>query len=255
MPKNRIAFRVEREGAGMGNEKPWLLAEFPVVEYREILALQRGLVDAKARGALTHDLLLVPEHHPVFTLGHRGIRSGLLVGEDFLAARGIEVVHVERGGDVTYHGPGQAVAYPIVDLTANGWKVADFVNAIEEIMIRTAGQWGIRAQRDVLNRGVWVAGRKLGSVGIAVRREISFHGLALNVDMDLRPFTWINPCGLAGCQMTSLKKETGQDILMKDVREALALHAEAIFGVSFERVKPAQLYAILETTKPENHSA
>jgi lipoate-protein ligase B len=238
----------------MRKYKPWLLVEFPVADYREILALQRGLVDAKARGALTHDLLLVLEHHPVFTLGHRGTRSGLLVGEDFLAARGIEVVHVERGGDVTYHGPGQVVAYGIGDLRANGWKVADFVNAIEEIMIRTAARWEIPAARNPQNRGVWVAGRKLGSVGIAVRREISFHGLALNVDMDLRPFTWINPCGLAGCRMTSFGEETGKDISMADVREALALDAGEIFGVSFERVNPEQLDAVLGTGKPTNHS-
>jgi lipoyl(octanoyl) transferase len=245
---------MEREGASMRKDRPWLLVEFPVVDYRELLALQRGLVDAKARGALAHDLLLVLEHQPVFTLGHRGIRSGLLVGEDYLAARGIEVVHVERGGDVTYHGPGQVVAYAIANLRANGWKVADFVNAIEEIMIRTAARWGIQAARNPQNRGVWVAGRKLGSVGIAVRREISFHGLALNVDMDLRPFTWINPCGLAGCQMTSLKKETEKQILMGEVREALALYAGQILGVPFERVKPEELYAVLGTTRPAHHS-
>jgi lipoyl(octanoyl) transferase len=234
----------------MGKNKPWSLVEFPVVDYREILALQRGLVDAKASGALPHDLLLVLEHQPVFTLGRRGTRAGLLVNEDFLAARGIEVVPVERGGDVTYHGPGQVVAYPIVDLKANGHKVADFVSGLEEIMIRTAVRWGIRAERNPLNRGVWVAGKKLGSVGIAVRREVSFHGLALNVDMDLRPFTWINPCGLAGCQMTSFKEETGKNLCMAEVREALALDAQTIFGKAFERVNPAQLYAILDTTRP-----
>jgi lipoyl(octanoyl) transferase len=232
----------------MGRDRSWLLVELPVVDYRELLALQHGLVDAKAGGTLTNDLLLVLEHHPVFTLGRRGIRSGLLVRDDFLAARGIEVIHVERGGDVTYHGPGQVVAYPIADLKANGWKVAAFVDALEEIMIRTAARWGIRAARNPNNRGVWVAGKKLGSVGIAVRREISFHGLALNVDLDLRPFTWINPCGLAGCRMTSLKEETEEHVPMGDVREALALDAQALFGASFERVNPEQLYATLGMT-------
>jgi lipoate-protein ligase B len=232
----------------MGRNRPWLLVELPVVDYRALLALQHRLVDARAVGALTNDLLVVLEHRPVFTLGRRGIRSGLLVREDFLSARGIEVVHVERGGDVTYHGPGQVVAYPIVDLKANGWKVADFVDALEEVMIRIAARWEIQAARNPLNRGVWVAGKKLGSVGIAVRREISFHGLALNVDMDLRPFTWINPCGLAGCQMTSLKEETEKQIRMEEVRKALVLDAREIFGASFERVNPAQLYATLGTT-------
>jgi lipoyl(octanoyl) transferase len=238
----------------MRKNRPWLLVEFPAVDYGEILELQRGLVDAKAKGALAHDLLLVLEHPPVFTLGHRGSRSALLVREDFLAARGIGVVHVERGGDMTYHGPGQVVAYPIVDLRASGRKVVDFVGALEEIMIRTAARWGIGAERNPKNRGVWVAHRKLGSVGIAVRREISFHGLALNVDMDLRPFTWINPCGLAGCQMTSLKEEAAEAIHMQEVREALALHAQAVFGTSFDRSDPAKLYAILETIRAKNDS-
>jgi lipoyl(octanoyl) transferase len=233
----------------MVRDNPWWLVEFPVVDYRELLALQRRLVDAKASRTMTHDVVLLLEHQPVFTLGRRGIRSGLLVGEDFLAARGAEVVHVERGGDVTYHGPGQVVAYPIVDLKGSGWKVTDFVGALEEIMIRTAGRWGIGATRNPQNRGVWVGDKKLGSVGIAVRREISFHGLAMNVDMDLAPFTWINPCGLAGCRMTSLREETGEEILMAEVREALALDAQAVFGVSFERVNPARLYAVLETAK------
>jgi len=234
----------------MGKDKPWWLVEFPVVHYKELLALQRGLVDAKAGGSLTHDFVLLLEHRPVFTLGRRGTRSGLLVKEAFLAAQGIEVVHVERGGDVTYHGPGQVVAYPIIDLKANRRKVADFVGDLEEIMIHMAARWGIRAERNTLNRGVWVAGRKLGSVGIAVRREISFHGLALNADMDLRPFTWINPCGLAGCRMTSLKEEAGENISLAEVREALVLDAQAVFGRSFERVSPTQLYEILDTMRP-----
>ncbi len=238
----------------MGKGRPWLLVEFPVVDYGELLSLQHRLVNAKAEGVLAHDLLLVLEHHPVFTLGRRGIRSGLLVGDDFLAARGVEVVHVERGGDVTYHGPGQVVAYPIVDLKASGWKVADFVGAIEAVMIRTSARWGIRASRNPKNRGVWVGTKKLGSVGIAVRREISFHGLALNVDMDPRPFTWINPCGLAGCRMTSLKEETAQHVFVGDVREALALDAQTVFGASLERVDPAQLHAILAATRQKNPS-
>ncbi len=239
----------------MGTDRPWWLVDFPVVDYGELLSLQHRLVDAKAQGTLTHDFLLMLEHRPVFTLGRRGIRSGLLVEDDFLAARGVEVVHVERGGDVTYHGPGQVVAYPIVDLKASGWKVADFVEAIEEIMIRTAGRWGIRASRNPKNRGVWVGAKKLGSVGIAVRREISFHGLALNVDMDLRPFTWINPCGLAGCRMTSLKEETDQPVFVGDVREALALDARTVFGASLERVDPARLHAVLTETGARNHAA
>lgn len=223
-----------------------LRVDLPLTDYMEALELQRSLVRARSAGSLTRDVLMMLEHPPVFTLGRRGNRQGLLVSEEILAAKGIPVVHVERGGDVTYHGPGQVMLYPIIDLKTTRWGVTEFVDTLEEIMIRTGADWGIKAERNPLNRGVWVRTKKLGSVGIAVRRSISFHGLALNVNTDLHPFTWIHPCGLTGCLMTSMKEEVGRDISMEDVRGACALHAQEIFRIAYDRVSLEYLYALLD---------
>ena len=180
--------------------------------------------------------MLLVEHPPVFTLGRQGRRTHLLVAEDFLRKKGIEVVHVERGGDITYHGPGQLVGYPIVDLRSKPWGVTDFIELLEELMIRMAAEFGVTAVRNIKNRGVWVADRKLGSVGIAIRKEISLHGMALNVNPSLEPFSWINPCGLEGVQATSLKRELGNAIPMEDIRQAVGRHTRDIFGVELKRV-------------------
>ncbi|MBW2208233.1 MAG: lipoyl(octanoyl) transferase LipB, partial [Deltaproteobacteria bacterium] len=185
---------------------------------------------------VSHDILLILEHLPVLTLGRQGNREHLLVTENFLQSKGISLFHVERGGDVTYHGPGQIVCYPVVNLRGTGWKIAKFVETLEEIMIRTAGDWGIDAQRSSVNRGVWVGKRKLGSIGIAIRRGVSFHGLALNVNTSLEPFSWIDPCGLEGVLMTSMEQLLGKKIPMKDVRESLKGHIQKLFNVKFTNI-------------------
>jgi len=174
----------------------WLCLDIPSMDYEEARRLQLELVEARHRGESTSDIVLLLEHPPVFTLGRRGERAHVIVSESFLNDRGIPLIHVERGGDVTYHGPGQLVCYLLVNLRTNHWPVVDFVCALEEIMIRTAGEWGIASERNSVNRGAWVGMSKIGSVGIAVRRGISFHGFALNVNNSLEPFSWINPCGL-----------------------------------------------------------
>ncbi|MGD2126623.1 MAG: lipoyl(octanoyl) transferase LipB, partial [Desulfobacteraceae bacterium] len=148
-----------------------------------------------------------------------------------LESQGIPIIEVERGGDITYHGPGQLVVYPIVDLRAAGWKVIAFVEALEEVMIRTVADWGIQAERNPLNRGAWVGPSKIGSIGIAVRRSISFHGLALNVNTELEPFSWVHPCGLQGVLVTTMKQVLGRKIDMDDVRRAAYAHIQKIFGV------------------------
>ncbi len=178
--------------------KTWLCVELPVTDYREAWDLQTGLVAARNSGVLASDVLLLLEHAPVFTLGRRGGLENLTVSEEFLKEAGVPVVHVERGGNITYHGPGQLVGYPILDLHASGLTVSDYVERLEEIMIRTAAHWGVAAGRNPINRGVWVGNSKLGSIGVAIRHGISFHGFAFNVSLSLEPFGWINPCGLRG---------------------------------------------------------
>jgi lipoate-protein ligase B len=201
------------------------------VPYPAVLELQRAAVAARRRGRLERDLLIMLEHAPVFTLGRRGGRRNLLVPEAHLAQRGIDVVHIERGGDITYHGPGQLVAYVIIDLNAARVRVVDLVEKLESAMVRTAAQWGVSAQGNPAYRGAWIGNRKLGSVGITIRRGVSFHGLALNVTTDLTPFSWINPCGIQGCTMTSLALESGRTIAMSTVRQQMAGHLGDLFGL------------------------
>jgi len=171
-----------------------LFLDLPITGYGEARELQSSFVDARKKNIIDTDIFILLEHPPVFTLGRRGGLDNLLATEEFLENFGIPVVHVERGGNITFHGPGQLVVYPIIDLRITGLTVPDYVSSLEEIMIRTAADWGIKAGRNPINRGVWKKNNKLGSVGIAVRRGISFHGFAFNVNLSLEPFTWINPC-------------------------------------------------------------
>jgi lipoate-protein ligase B len=192
-----------------GGAARWLCAELGLLNYEEAHGLQLRLHTARERRIIKSDILLLLEHPPVFTLGRRGGRENFKVSDVFLREANVPVVHVERGGDITFHGPGQLLGYPILDLRAAGLTVTGYVERLEEVMIRTAAHWGVHAARNPLNHGVWVGDRKLGSLGIAVRRGIAFHGFALNVNMSLEPFGWIEPCGLHGVQMTSIGREIG----------------------------------------------
>jgi lipoate-protein ligase B len=221
--------------------RSWHAADLGRVPYAEAWDLQLRLVEARCSGKLDHDTVLFLEHPAVFTLGKRGGREGLLVSEEVLTRSGIDIVKVERGGVITYHGPGQLVAYPIIHLEKAGLAVVDMVDRLEAAMIRTCGAWGIGAERNPRNRGVWVGPKKIGSIGLAVRRGVSFHGMALNVTMDLTHFRWIQPCGLAGVGMTSMHLEIEEEITLADVRSVLAESMEAVFGI---RLTPAPREAI-----------
>jgi len=212
-------------------QNQWLLVELPATEYTKAWDLQNNLVGARKDGVIDKDIVLLLEHPPVFTLGRRGGLENLTVSEDFLNKAGIPVIHVERGGDITFHGPGQVVMYPIIDLRAARLGVIDYVGLLEEVMIRTASDWGIGAERNPLNRGVWVGNNKLGSIGIAIRHGISFHGMAFNVNLSLKPFGWINPCGLQNIGITSMERELSRKVSMDKVREDIKRHVEAVFSI------------------------
>lgn len=205
--------------------------DLPAVEYREAWDLQHGLVAARRNGIIDRDIVLFLEHHPVFTLGRRGGLNNLTVPEAFLEKEGIPIIHVERGGDITFHGPGQLVVYPIIDLRAERLGVADYVTALEEVMIRTAADFKVKAGRNPKNRGVWVGNNKVGSIGVAVRRGVTYHGLALNVTASLTPFSWIHPCGLTDIGITSLGRELSCEVSMSQVRASARHNVEAVFGV------------------------
>ena len=220
---------------------PAYLLELPLTDYDDALRLQHGAVQARKDGRLDRDLVILLEHPPVFTLGRRGGKENLLVSEQWLGEKGIRIVPIERGGDITFHGPGQLVAYPIVDLNRASFKVVDFVEALENAMIHTAAQWGVDACGDPMQRGAWVQQRKLGSVGITVRRGISFHGLALNVHTDLSPFEWINPCGIQSCRMTTLARETDQVVELGAVRQELSQQLSKLLCLTLQAISVEDL--------------
>jgi len=229
-------------------QRTWLYVNLPTMDYREAWDLQAKIVAARKDRIIDTDIVLFLEHPPVFTLGRRGGLDNLTVSEAFLEKEGIPVIQVERGGDVTFHGPGQLVIYPIIDLRAARLGVADYVTALEEVMIRTAADWGIQADRNPRNRGVWVGNNKLGSIGVAIRRGVSFHGLAFNVNTSLEPFSWIHPCGLEDTEITSLKRELSRTISLSQVREAARHHMEDVFGVELTMKSLAEFKGILEKT-------
>jgi lipoate-protein ligase B len=173
------------------------------IPYAEAWALQKRLVEDRAAGAIS-DTVIVCEHDPVYTVGRR--RDAMA---NVLAPGDVPVVEVERGGDVTWHGPGQVVVYPILLLEGEGRDLHAHMHRLEDLMIAVCAAWGIAAGRDPRNTGAWVGGRKIGSVGIACRRWVTYHGLALNVDPDLSYFQRINPCGFDATIMTSMARECG----------------------------------------------
>ncbi len=228
------------------NKPPCWWVDLPETDYPKALDLQLVVVTAKTAGRLEADVILSVEHPRVFTLGRRGGRENLCVSDDFLAEKGVSVVPTDRGGNITYHGPGQLVVYPIIDLNRRRLKVVDFVSGLEQAMIRTAANWGIDAGTDPANRGVWLDGDKLGSIGITVRRGVSFHGLALNVNTDMEPFGWINPCGLNKVRMTSFERHLNGPVAMSDARQCMAENLAAVFGNPLTIRSVEQLYAEIE---------
>jgi lipoyl(octanoyl) transferase len=204
------------------------------IDYESAWQLQGKIVAFRIDGSIPHDAILLLEHPPVFTMGRRGGQENLLVNESFLRGKNVSIHHVERGGDITYHGPGQLVVYPIVKLSSLKLGVLTFVEKIEEVMIRTAEDYDIVATRKDVNRGAWVGNKKLGSIGIAVRRGGTFHGMALNVMTDLTPFSWITPCGLKNVEVTRMENETASAVSMPQIKESVLKHWQTVFGNKLE---------------------
>jgi lipoate-protein ligase B len=185
---------------------------------------------------------LLLQHPPTITLGRGGRREHLLVAQAALASLGIGFFEVERGGDITYHGPGQVVGYPILDLSPYGRDLHLYLRRLEGALIATLARFGLDAGRARGRTGVWVRGRKIASIGIHVSRWITRHGFALNVDMDLGPFGLIVPCGIPGAEATSMAKELGRPVSVRAVVQALVAQLESVFAV---RLVPTPLAAVL----------
>jgi len=184
-----------------------LVTDLGAMPYAEALALQRDLAGARLSGAVPEDVLLLVEHPPVITLGRSAKASHLLASPGLLAARGVETFEVERGGDITFHGPGQLVGYPIVDLTQHRQDLHWYLRQLEEVMIRSLASCGIPAARNPGKTGVWVGDRKIASIGVHARQWVAWHGFALNVTTDLSYFDLMVPCGIPDVVMTSVERE------------------------------------------------
>jgi lipoyl(octanoyl) transferase len=191
--------------------------------YSEAMALQHRLVARAIADADAPPVLLLVEHDPpVITLGRRARREHILADDATLAATGTQTVPVKRGGDVTWHGPGQLVAYPIVRLDRLGLTLRQYVGALEQAVIDTVAQLGLQTDRDETAPGVWTGGQKIAAVGVGVKRWVTYHGLALNVCSDLVAFGQIVPCGLAGRGVTSISRELGRDVEVAEAKPLLA---------------------------------
>jgi lipoyl(octanoyl) transferase len=202
-----------------------------VVPYADALAMQRALVEER-RANHVPDLLLLLQHPAVITVGVRGDggRSHIVANADRLAALGVAVSETGRGGDVTYHGPGQIVGYPILDLRPDRCDVHRYVRDIEEVMIRTCLDYGVPAARIGGLTGTWVGTDKIGAIGVRISRWITSHGFAFNVATDLAYFDLIVPCGIADRGITSLQRVLGRTVSIANVEESLVRHFESVFG-------------------------
>src|SRR5215831_7771368 len=211
--------------------KPLEIRRLGMMPYSDALALQRHLVEERRAEAIPDQLLLV-EHPPVLTLGVRGDggRSHILATPETLASRGIDVVETGRGGDITYHGPGQIIGYPIVNLKPDRCDVHRYVRDLEEVLIRVALDYGIQAQRVDGLTGVWVDGEKLAAIGVRIARWITSHGFALNVSTDLDFFKLIVPCGIVDRGVTSLATLLGRPIDVRDVEDHVIDHFAEVFA-------------------------
>ncbi|HEX4731765.1 MAG TPA: lipoyl(octanoyl) transferase LipB [Solirubrobacterales bacterium] len=222
-----------------------LLLHCGTVPYRDAWDMQLRLAERRGAGEIP-DVLMLLEHPPVYSRGRRTKPEELPMGAAWYEARGIEVLDTDRGGLVTYHGPGQLVAYPIVDLAPLGDDVHEYVRGLERVMIGSLAEHGVGAQTIKGLTGVWTDGpppvpgledaaRKIGSIGVHVSRGITTHGLAVNVDNDLQPFEWVVPCGIEGVAMTSIAREDGSEPSVAAYAETVARH----FGEVFDRAPRA----------------
>lgn len=229
-----------------------LQIDLGLIPYAEAYALQKRIVVARKLGAI-EDVLLFCEHPHAITQGRNGKREHLLASENVLRQKNIEFFETSRGGDVTYHGPGQIVAYPILNLGAIRRDVVWYVRQLEEAMIRATAEFGITAEREAGKTGIWVgegnSSEKLGAIGVHISRWVTSHGLAYNVSTDLRNFELIVPCGIADRMATSLEKLLERHVELNEARPRLAKHLGEVFGLELKEIGRSELLEKLEAVE------
>ena len=216
------------------SQKACIAPYLEIVPYEAALKLQQGLMQARAEGRIG-DVLLLLQHPSVFTIGRFKGEEDIIVPPETLTGEGIAVFHTNRGGGITYHGPGQLVGYPILNLKENGLGVRDYIWKLEEAIIKTLLALGIRGYRLAGYPGVWASGKKVCSIGIHVSHGITTHGFALNVTNDLRYFKYMRPCGLQGEVMTSISELLGHRMVMEEIIEKLLSSFSDVFGLTCEQ--------------------
>ncbi|HET7747095.1 MAG TPA: lipoyl(octanoyl) transferase LipB [Vicinamibacteria bacterium] len=212
----------------MTDRRPLVVRRIGRLRYQDGLDLQSALVAERQAGRIT-DVLLLLEHEPVFTTGRNAREENVLFPADDLRARGYEVFETGRGGDVTYHGPGQVVGYPILDLSPDRRDVHRYVRDLEEVMIRACADFGVTAIRVPGMTGTWVGEEKIGAIGVRIARWVTSHGFAFNVSTDLAPFSLIVPCGIRGRGVTTLDRVLGRPVPTDEVMTSLTRHLAEIF--------------------------
>ena len=222
------------------------IAKMGLIEYGEALKIQEKLWELRRNGTIDDTFLLL-EHKPVLTLGRRGNYDNILLSKETLKEQGIDIYEVSRGGDVTYHGPGQIVGYPIMDLNYWGKDSKEFVGNIQEVIIRLlCNEYGINAQRDDKKyTGVWIEDRKITAIGIAIRHWVTMHGFAFNVNTNLAHFNWITPCGITDRGVTSMEKELGQAQDMNLVYSQIIKYFCEVFNAELVELTADDIYKIV----------
>jgi lipoyl(octanoyl) transferase len=212
--------------------------------YAAALELQRDVARRVISSEIAEDVLLLVEHPPVVTLGRASREGHLLASPELLRARSVELFEVERGGDVTFHGPGQLVGYPILDLKRHRQDLHWFLRQVEESLIRTLGAHRIIADRQAGQTGVWTGGRKIASIGVHAREWVTWHGFALNVSTDLSWFDLMVPCGIAGVTMTSIERETGESVTLPAVAGRVITSFSEVFNLAAQRIDASVLQPV-----------
>jgi len=248
MRYNYTMSRIEKKGDFI---KICVVYQLGLIEYGEAYELQKKLHQENMSGEIPDTLLLL-EHPPTLTIGRSGSMENVLVSKEKLDDEGIAIFSIERGGDVTFHGPGQIVGYPIMDLSSRGKDIQRYVRDIEEVLIRTLKDFSIAAARDESHAGVWVGNEEIAAIGLSVRRWVTMHGFALNVNPNLEHFSYINPCGFPDRRATSMAQLLGRDVPMDAVIRQILAHFSEVFETPIE-VTSAPLVTPIPRLIPNSH--
>lgn len=207
-----------------------MILDLGVIDYENALKVQRELVSKRKLEEISDSILIV-EHPSVITIGRSGSKENLLVDGGYLAQEGIKVLDVDRGGDITFHEPGQLVCYPIIDLKKRKMDLHNYMRDIEDVIIMFLGRFAVKGARVRGATGVWVDGMKIAFIGIAAKNWITYHGFSININNDIKRFSMINPCGMKNISITKLKRNSGPDVPMYEAKKILLDEFKKIFGL------------------------